>query len=880
MLLLAAALAPGFPGCSSKGGEPDEPALPALDAAAAEGDSGAAADTGVADISPGGGPDGAGAPDGSISPGNGGTARPPPEMHPEGGLSGEVGGQRFHRAAAEILLDENGRPRRYLITGKDCAESVAPPAARSHYDLQGKAYACSAAGLGLRWTAVRHAPTGALLFWLDVKNTTDRPVRLLRSTPFLMDSRTGGYLPWRGKAADLRAVDNGSNVFADVTASIWTGSAKRDLIASGSPIEVRGDIVSNWNVSLRDRANTGDFLVAGFAGVDEAFQTVGLRKTACPAGDAGCVSAWEMFADAPLLFSGRPISPGEEYQGDVFALLGPERERTVFDALETLADLIRESYSSSREPLVTPERPAATGWNSWTGGGGTGGYGQGINESVMAANLQVMKQEFRNFGFARFQIDDGWQQRTGDWIFDAKKFPRGIQGYVGGVEAAGLKPGIWMAPFLAHPESAIARNAPAAKPVDGVAGAVVPRDTAVLDITSPQTLDFLHFIYSLARRERIDWFKVDFTYFAAFTRFSADIPAMKALRNAYRKIREGAGEDAWLLGIGVMGANIGIMDGMRLTSDNGPRWDASDPNTLLGTPRSFKTTVRTGAKRYFYGNRVWQIDNDLLFFRNSREEGAPPLTFNESRAFLSFLGLSGSVMILGDKLVDLRPEAITAIRKFVPVWHGPGRPLDLFERQYPEKWLLRNQRNGLVFHTLGLINWGDNPDFSTEPPSMAPHSPREWRISAGELGLDPAASYAVHELWNGEARVWNASTAFETTIPTRDCRIYTFRRIESGRPLFLASNRHFTQGFTDFVSENWDPATRIYTLTMDVEGPEEGGVEHLLRYAVHIPDGFRYKSFRLEGMELQFPAFSNQGNLLTIEFYGRKKGRVSFVIQF
>ena len=57
------------------------------------------------------------------------------------------------------------------------------------------------------------------------------------------------------------------------------------------------------------------------------------------------------------------------------------------------------------------------GWNSWTGGSGTGGYGQDITEMLFLQSMEAFRTELLPFGDTYFQLDDGYQEATGDWAF-------------------------------------------------------------------------------------------------------------------------------------------------------------------------------------------------------------------------------------------------------------------------------------------------------------------------------------------------------------------------------------------------------------------------------------------------------------------------------
>lgn len=50
-----------------------------------------------------------------------------------------------------------------------------------------------------------------------------------------------------------------------------------------------------------------------------------------------------------------------------------------------------------------------------------------------------------------FQIDDGYQSATGDWLsIDNKKFPNGMKSVADKIHSKGMLAGLWLAPFGAE----------------------------------------------------------------------------------------------------------------------------------------------------------------------------------------------------------------------------------------------------------------------------------------------------------------------------------------------------------------------------------------------------------------------------------------------
>ncbi len=59
-----------------------------------------------------------------------------------------------------------------------------------------------------------------------------------------------------------------------------------------------------------------------------------------------------------------------------------------------------------------------------------------------------------------FVIDDGWQDNTGDWGIDKKKFPNGLKPVFDYIKSLGMKPGLWISVGTASPDSKVYKEHP------------------------------------------------------------------------------------------------------------------------------------------------------------------------------------------------------------------------------------------------------------------------------------------------------------------------------------------------------------------------------------------------------------------------------------
>lgn len=96
----------------------------------------------------------------------------------------------------------------------------------------------------------------------------------------------------------------------------------------------------------------------------------------------------------------------------------------------------------------------AKGWCSWYA------FGPDINRNNVLANVKLFqKKQFRNLEY--ILIDDGWAVNWGDWFkTDLEKFPKGLKSFAREIKGHGFKPGIWLAPFLVHPQAMLVKEKP------------------------------------------------------------------------------------------------------------------------------------------------------------------------------------------------------------------------------------------------------------------------------------------------------------------------------------------------------------------------------------------------------------------------------------
>ncbi|MCY0939610.1 glycoside hydrolase family 36 protein [Streptomyces sp. H34-S4] len=292
-------------------------------------------------------------------------------------------------------------------------------------------------------------------------------------------------------------------------------------------------------------------------------------------------------------------------------------------------------------------------------------YYESITEQQLTKDIDAL----RGLPFDVLQIDDGWEEQVGDW--DANhKFPAGMRSLADRITEAGMRPGLWVAPFIVHPASRTARDHPDillrdATGQPAVAGHNWGSPYWTLDLTLPAAQEHLR---TLIHRVTEDWgytyLKLDFLQAGTTPGVHFDGSGREeAYRTGLRVIREAAGPDAYLLASGApLLPSLGLVDGLRSGPDVAPMWEhyaTQDPSDALARNAVVNTL-----------HRLWQtplleVDPDVVYFRSRLN-----LLTDEQQEWLRDLADICGFRALSDPPGWLRPDELEALTRYLT--HRPA----------------------------------------------------------------------------------------------------------------------------------------------------------------------------------------------------------------
>ncbi len=410
---------------------------------------------------------------------------------------------------------------------------------------------------------------------------------------------------------------------------------------------------------------------------------------------------------------GVSIEPGETWPlEDLVVASGPDRD----ELFARLSYWIERNHP--RRPWPSPPR----GWCSWYC------FGPNVTAKDITETLKVLPSEFPKLEYV--QIDDGYQPAMGDWLDTARGFHGEVEWSVAEIKKRGLKPALWIAPFIASADSKVFREHPDwfVWDEDGTPlrsdkvgfGGWRQGPWYCLDGTNPAAREHLA---TLFRTLRVNWgieyFKLDANYWGAIRGKHYDPRATRisAYREGMQAVREGAG-DAFLLGCNhPMWGSLGLLDGSRSSMDIERSWE------------SIARTGRQNLLRVWQNGRLWWNDPDCVLLAGV-DPG--PVSFLSTVLFGC-----GGLVLSGDDLRQMPPATRFLLRGLL---QAPPRSARFDDALGCGRL---DTDSGTVFL---LLNWSDREQTK----SIA--LPGAFEVQCG-------------------LQSWNAVDRFEIAVPPRSGKV-------------------------------------------------------------------------------------------------------------
>lgn len=434
-----------------------------------------------------------------------------------------------------------------------------------------------------------------------------------------------------------------------------------------------------------------------------------------------------------------------------------------------------------------------TGWCSWYF------YYTMPDEGEIIDNTEFLANRFSD-SIEWIQIDDGFQQKVGDWN-ENPRFARGLDTLVNSIKEHGYRAGIWTAPFVASEHSEIFKDKQDWFVKDDDNNPIVVGENPLwlgnyyaLDLTNPKVIEHIKKVFKKLKKDGFEYFKIDFLYHAALEGRRQDMTMTRAqaIRQGLEAIRETVGDDL-ILGCGApLGPCIGVVNMMRIGTDIATNWRYPDWGGGV-----FECAVNTMSRAVMH-DRLWVNDPDCVLVRQDDND----LTDDEVKLWLSVVALSGGAVLLSDRMMEVSEERLQLLDKIIPSYRRSAMAVDSLEKANPSLFALPIQSDSEKGAIIGAINLNENPI--------------DVVCKLESIGLDSKTPHHVFDFWTQEYHGLSEDTVSVLGLKPHTCKVLLVKP-ESREPTVLSTSMHFTQGAVDLSDIDWNGGGKELSMTVNID---------------------------------------------------------------
>ncbi|HCE56776.1 MAG TPA: hypothetical protein DER09_03005 [Prolixibacteraceae bacterium] len=597
------------------------------------------------------------------------------------------------------------------------------------------------------------------------------------------------------------------------------GGVMSDTLLTANPLTAQ----SWWNISL-------------FTDTETTALTVGYLLNANTLGRLQMLkhdgNQLSLVAES-VLNPGFILKPGQEISSDQLVLVTGEN---VYKTNENYASLMQEKMNN-------PACSVMNGWCNWF-------YTMDVfSENEILENAVFAANHLKSFGLEYIQIDEGFQTTHGDWQGN-KRFPHGLKWLCDSIKSLGLKPGIWIAPFVIAENSEVYKNHPdwLLKDKNGKPVRIGPWPSENTDWYRSETpkrycLDLTHpaaekwytaLIDTIANHWGFEMIKVDFvawTVFSAQQFYNTGATPAQVYRHALEIMRKKAGENCHILDCGPGHVSGGYINSMRIEYDQ--NYGNSD-NAWTQYFRGNSSSAGAAGKRWFYNNKTWTNDIDHVCIDLLAE--------HEAKAAATLIGLSGGNVMSGDRLMNLGPVKMEILKKIFPATPENGVPVDLAENDPQTIFTCAVEKPFGNWQVVAFFNTDrEKPRqkivvlkkllTKLDPPQISPKGGSLGKVNS--LQLESGKTYLTFDFWE-QRFAGEVTDTLQVNVNPGSVALYSLRP-KTGEPQIIGTNRHVKMGAVELTAEKYDAAT--LTLTATSLGPEDSAHSVF----VYLPDGYGWQ---------------------------------------
>jgi hypothetical protein len=397
--------------------------------------------------------------------------------------------------------------------------------------------------IGLNLKIFLYSNLHAVFFEAECQNHSSEPIILQRLEPLCANNENEGALHWP-EASKL--LTNGPMYYNPGEVLDFDTRDKNERL-------------SWWNIGLFSGYEREGLVVGSVENLTAQGKITVRRESE----DNTDLIAQSIMADGFVLGAGKKVRSNR-----FILLIGKE----IYSALEEYASIMGRINNARVSSVVN-------GWCNWFF------TYEHINEEEVIRNAEFASRNLKPYGFEYIQVDEGFQRWHGDWEAN-DRFPHGLKWLADRIKSFGLKPGLWIAPYviseptelfqkhkdwlIKNPDGSLKRVGPWPDEDSDWARNENPKRYG-LDITHPEAAKWMSDLFEKVSKQwgyemiKIDF--VDWSLLSAHHYYDPSVSRAMAYRKGFEIIRKAVGNECHLQDCGPGPITVGLLDSMRIELD-------------------------------------------------------------------------------------------------------------------------------------------------------------------------------------------------------------------------------------------------------------------------------------------------------------------------
>jgi alpha-galactosidase len=491
-----------------------------------------------------------------------------------------------------------------------------------------------------------------------------------------------------------------------------------------------------------------------------------------------------------------------------------------------------------------------------------------ITEEEVVRNAEFVSHNLKQYGLEYIQIDEGYQRYHGEWKGN-HKFPNGMKWLADKIRSFGLKPGLWIAPYIVSEPTEIFQKHPDwfLKKADGSLMRVGPWPDEEtdwfknenpkrygLDISHPDAAKwFFNLFDTIGNKWGYEMIKIDFVAWSVFSAhhfYNLSSTPAQVYRKGLEIIRKAIGNEKHINDCGPGPVSVGLIDSMRIELDQNYGYSkAAWQQYFLDSSSS----APAAAKRFYFHKQTWINDADHICISL--------LSIPQAQAAATLIGMSGGNIISGDRLSDLDIPRLEILKKILPSLGEAAKPVDLFDADKQSVFALNIKKIFGEWSVVALFNSSETEKIEKE-------------IPLDSLWMDHQKTYLAYDFWMQRFFGEISNTLKVTLLPSSVTLLALHEKM--GIPQVLSTDRHILQGAHELENVKWDAEKNT------LYGTSIGVLNTTHNIAIYIPIGQNW----VQGQNSIYHDFENfslkfvDDQIIRVRVRFDKKEKVDWYINF